>query len=366
MIDNWHCFRQIDAVGHAFEKFILAAGLLLISTDVRADSEIVIAIRYLQAEGTSHVHLYLYREDGKFLRQLTKDNSGQDFDPIFAADGSTILFTREKPNVVREFWSVDPLGKQLKKLDAPPEWYTATKSSPYFTNAESEEAASPSPTPSPESSPGAASSTSENAEQSQHVTETALDASARAQDRPPANIKSPNDSGEIFWRRGKDKNDPLDWVMWFRDSKSGKEIEIGNLPGFPSFEPMHETEHKDQQFLFDGPLRFLFFDSHLNSTDGSTVLAFDFNRPRLEPLSPNWATPILLPNEPAFLTLTENRYVPIPGSTKTANCSYLERWDEKLNHIRYAREKSAAICYGMSMYRSGKNPPVITMRRGAD
>ncbi len=35
----------------------------------------------------------------------------------------------------------------------------------------------------------------------------------------------------------------------------------------------------------------------------------------------------------AFLTFTENRYIPIPASKKTANCSYIERWDEKLNHI---------------------------------
>jgi hypothetical protein len=48
------------------------------------DAEIVIAIRYLQAEGTSHSHLYLYREDGKLLRQLTNDDSGQDSGPIFA------------------------------------------------------------------------------------------------------------------------------------------------------------------------------------------------------------------------------------------------------------------------------------------
>jgi hypothetical protein len=40
-----------------------------------ADSELVIAIRYLQAQGTSHSHLYLYHENGKLLRQLTKDNS---------------------------------------------------------------------------------------------------------------------------------------------------------------------------------------------------------------------------------------------------------------------------------------------------
>ena len=30
---------------------------------------------------------------------------------------------------------------------------------------------------------------------------------------------------------------------------------------------------------------------------------------------------------------------------ETANCAYIERWgDEKLNRIRYAREKSAALC----------------------
>ena len=70
--------------------------------------EIVVAIRYLQAEGTSHSHLYLYREDGKFLRQLTNDNSGQDFDPIFAPDGATIVFSREKAtDAAPEFWSVD-------------------------------------------------------------------------------------------------------------------------------------------------------------------------------------------------------------------------------------------------------------------
>ena len=69
---------------------------MLTATAAHGDSEIVIAIRYLQAKGTSHSHLYLYREDGKLLRQLTNDNSGQDSDPIFSGDGGTIVFTREK------------------------------------------------------------------------------------------------------------------------------------------------------------------------------------------------------------------------------------------------------------------------------
>ena len=85
------------------------------------------AIRYLQAKGTSHSHLYLYRAGGKLLRQLTNDNSGQDIDPIFAPDGEAIVFTREKPNDTREFWSIDPRGTKLKKLDAAPDWYSAAK-----------------------------------------------------------------------------------------------------------------------------------------------------------------------------------------------------------------------------------------------
>ena len=126
----------------------------------------------------------------------------------------------------------------------------------------------------------------------------------------------------------------------------------------------------------------IFFTTHLTSTDGDTVEAFDFNRHQLMCLSPNYATPIPLPGEPAFLTLTENRYVPIPGSEKTANCSYLERWSanpkmtcenendppycQAIPEVRYAQKKSAAICYGASIYRPGKNPAVVTIRNAPD
>jgi hypothetical protein len=348
---------------------LLAAVVGLSATAARGDSEIVIAIRYLQAKGTSHSHLYLYREDGKLLRQLTNDNSGQDVDPIFAHDGETIVFTREKPNDTREFWSIDPRGTHLKKLEAAPDWYIATKSSPYFTNQEDEEQS-------------ASAAPVENAEPTRHQNTTALDATANAEDRPPATIKAPDGSGEIFWRKGNDTNDPMDWVMWFRDSKSGQETQIGNLRGFPSFEPLRLRQGKDGQFLFEGPLRLVFFSTHLNSSDGDTVEAFDFNKRKLIQLSPNWATPIPLPGEAAFLTLTDNRYVEIPGSTKTANCSYMERWGTNIKEtcyeqheppycagepeVRYARKNSAAICYGASMYRPGKNPGIITIRSRSD
>ena len=393
--------------------FLIAVVFALTATDAHGDSEIVVANRYLQAKGTSHSHLYLYREDGKLLRQLTNDNSGQDIDPIFSQDGETIVFTREKPNDTREFWSIDPRGMKLKELDAAPEWYSATKSSPYFTSGGEEEAPSSSPTPAQEQSPSPA--TPQNAEQGEHQSGTALDAVTDA--RSPAKIiKAPDGSGEIFWRKGKEGEGPeevLNWVMWFRDSKSGQETQIGRLRGFPSFQPLHIKGNKDQQSLFEGPLQLIFFSCHLDSSNGDTVEAFDFNKRKLIQLSPNYATPVPLPGESAFLTLTENRYVTIPGSTKTANCSYIECWAANLKEscdnyevylrfhgmssdevvegftrdeyekqlrenkekghecygqpeVRYARKGSAAICYGASMYRPGKTPAVITIRNGAD
>src|SRR5437879_11069685 len=114
----------------------VAGAFSLLVTIARGDSEIVIAIRYLQAEGISHSHLYLYREDGKLLRQLTNDNSGQDVAPIFNSSGEMIVFTRETPHKVTEYWTIKPLGEGLKKLDAAPSWYAETKTSPYFTNLE--------------------------------------------------------------------------------------------------------------------------------------------------------------------------------------------------------------------------------------
>src|SRR5437868_10054443 len=117
-----------------FAARVLIAGVFLIlAINLPAASEVVVAIRYLQAEGTSHSHLYLYREDGKFLRQLTTDNSGQDVDPIFAPDGEVIAFTREKDGSPLEFWSVHPLGGAPTKLDAVPDWYQQTKTASYFT-----------------------------------------------------------------------------------------------------------------------------------------------------------------------------------------------------------------------------------------
>ena len=332
-------------------RILAVAGVFsLLVTIARGDSEIVIAIRYLQAEGISYSHLYLYREDGKLLRQLTNDNSGQDVAPIFDPSGETIVFTREKPHKVVEYWTIKPRGEGLKKLDAAPPWYTDATTSPYFTNVEPEARNSPPPGASPESS----ESPNESA-------------------TPTPTYKSPDGAFELVLRE--DPNDEADQVNMpghgahylLRHLKSGTDTPFGDLEGFEgAYGILHDSQNPERRFLFDGTLRLAFFDLHLNSSDGTTVFALDLPRKGFVRLSPNWATPFPLPGESAFLTFTENRYVPIPGSEKTANCSYIERWGDKLNHIRYAREKSAAICYGFSMYRPGKDPVVITLRRTSD
>jgi hypothetical protein len=318
-----------------FVVAVLAAS----SIPTRGDSEIVVAIRYLQAQGESHARLFLYREDGNLLRQLTKGGSGQDLDPIFAPDGETIVFTRELAANKFEYWSVQPRGGALKRLEAAPEWYATAQSSPYFAW------------------PDFGSGDNE-------------DATPFGQRGP--HFLAPDGSVELILREIKqDEDDSINGPehgkhYLLRDLKSGQETEFWKLPGFDGAVEQLQLKGREDRFLIEPPLRLAFFGVHLNSTEGDTNYALDLTRRRFVRLSPNWAAPIPLPGEPAFLAMAYVRYVPIPGSAKTANCSYLERWDASLKKLRYAREGTAAICYGASVYRAGKTPSVITVRKTGD
>jgi hypothetical protein len=322
---------------------ILAAFLAFgfAATSLDAASEIVVAIRYLQAEGGSHGHLYLYRDDGTLLRQLTKEESGQDLDPIFAPDGETIVFTREIAENKFEYWSVEPKSGGLKRLESEPEWYATTKTSPCFVWPDIEGSGD--------------------------------DESAPAFGERTQRFRAPDGSVELVLKEVKgDEGDSVNgpehgqhYVL--RDLKTSKSTAFPKIPGFQgAVEQLKLQGSKDTRFLFDPPLRLAFFGVHLNSTDGDTDYALDLANRRFVQLSPNWAAPFPLPGDGAFLSMTYNRYVSIPGSTKTANCSYLERWDGNLKKIRFAREGAAAICHGASIYRPGKTPATINIRRSGD
>src|ERR1700719_725893 len=322
-------------------RFAAALAFILAATTLNAASEIVVAIRYLQAEGESHAHLFLYRDDCTMLRQLTKENVGQDLDPMFAPDGETIVFTREIAEDKFEYWSIEPKGGGLKKLEAQPEWYANTKTSPYFVWPEMEGSGD--------------------------------DESAPAFGARTQKFRAPDGSVELVLREMKgDEGDSVNgpehgkhYVL--RDVKSGKSIPFPKIPGLEiAVEPLAIRGKNNECFLFDGPLRLAFFGVHLNSNDGDSDYVLDLTNRRFVRLSPNWAAPFPLPGEGAFLSMTYVRYVPIPGTKKTANCSYLERWDASLKKIRFAREGTAAVCQGASMYRSGKTPESVHIRRSGD
>jgi hypothetical protein len=322
-------------------RFATALLLVVAATTSYAASEVVVAIRYLQAQGESHAHLFLYRDDGALLRQLTKDNIGQDLDPMFAPDGETIVFTREIAENKFEYWTVEPKGGELKRLEAEPEWYSTTKTSPCFAWPEIEGSGD--------------------------------DESAPAFGERTQRFRAPDGSVELVLKEVKgDEGDSVNgpehgqhYVL--RDLKSGKTTAFPKIPGFEgAVEQLQLQGSKDTRFLFDGPLHLAFFGVHLNSTDGDTDYALDLKNRRFVRLSPNWAGPFPLPGEGAFLSMTYNRYVAIPGTTKTANCSYIERWDSELKKIRFAREGTAAVCYGASIYRPGKSPATINIRRNGD
>lgn len=285
-------------------------------------AEIVVAIRYLQQTGVSHSHLCLYGEGGELLRQLTKDDTGQDHRPVFAPDGETIVFTREISDSAKQWWSVKPTGGALHQLPSEPDWYAQAKDSPSF--AESSTEGKP--------------------------------------DAPNAPVFPMDSTVELaLTPTEKAGSDPIaEWYVTLRNPATRKEIRLaGTVAGwFPAL----LLGEADAPFLQEGGWKVAFIATHLGSSDGAIVQAVNLDGSGFVQVARHWATPVALPGEAAFLSDATERYVPFGDGTHTANCSYVDRWDSRLKRTRYAREGAAAINYGASMYRPGKTPAVIIVR----
>ena len=318
------------------------AAVLLAAGTGRADpppAEIVVAMRYFQQTGASHAHLYLYRADGKLLRQLTADDTGQDYAPMFSPDGNTVVFSRRNDAGGTNHYSIEPRGGNLTKLPSAPDWYTNAKEPPSFESLNDD--------------PDAA---------------RLYPAAGDAPGDPPT-YRAPDGSAELVLKvsptAAEDADDAVGHGRSYllRDPRSGKAVALGKLPGFVGLANLLALgQDKGQRFLLAGALRAAFFDLHLSSSEGTTVFALDLTGKRLVQLSPNGVDVYPLPDEPAFLTLVQNLYVPFGDGKHTANCSYVERWDAAFKPVRYAKEKAAGKCYGASMYRPGKTPAVVWLQ----
>jgi len=316
---------------------------------VAGDMNVTVSIRYLQIRGTSYAHIYLYSGQGALIRPLTAGSEGQDVDPIFAPDGREVVFTR-KLKKGHEVWAVQTSGANLHVLSSKPAWYRPdADETPRFTSLTMEwetwyknlpdPAIGATPQPSPTSTP------------------------------PLARLVAPDESIELILDRNAAAEQNYDnsqrgKLYRLRDRKTGHESLIREWPGFETlWDPLHLRGNEDWYFLFEPPLKTIFFFVHLNSTDGDTVYALDLNDQKVVRLSPNYATPIPFDGDPSFFTVTEERYLPLGDGKRTVNCSYLDRWDAGFHRTRFGRSVPA-IFGGASVFR--RNHPPLIIRRNLD
>jgi hypothetical protein len=348
------------------------------------DSLVVVATRYLQAEGASHAHLYLYKGDGTFLRQLTKFEKGQDQDPLFSPEGKEIVFVRTSgsgpvnkvtevssgKSSSSEYWRVSTTGKGLRKLDQVPGWYRAATNAEYFTPWFPENRP-------PNVSPSGHPDKGWERKFSCPPTRAEIDS------LPVMRVTSPDGEYELILKLGPEDlgfNGPGNGKLYeLKNLKTGKSWSLGELPGFLGLtDLLHESSQPQTFFLRYGALNVVFFNIHMGSTDGDWCIALDLSRPSLHflpgdgvALRPQGsdgetggnATPIPLPGEACFLALGEKRYRSVPGSAMTANISYLSRFDASLKGTSYAAPGTAPQFYGASLYRPGKKPEVMKIGR---
>jgi hypothetical protein len=174
----------------------------------------------------------------------------QDGQYEFGGTGETIVFTRQL-DANKEYWSVEPHGKNLHVLPGAPPWYDKKNDAPFFTNQE-ESYSGPNP-------------------------------DAPSEEQKELTFTSPDGSTQLTLKQTEDADDQADELghgkhYELRDTSSGKTTEFKDLPGFQGvFEILHGNKDKDQHFLIQPPLRVAFFGLHLDSSAGDTTYALDLN-----------------------------------------------------------------------------------------
>lgn len=337
-----------------------------------ADSpqSVVVAIRYYLTEGTSHGHLYLFGPDANAVRQLTRDDSGQDHDPVFAPDGRSIVYRRRMAS--GEQWrSIRTSGEGDQALEQAPAWHQKSAAAPACFDY-------PEDVPIPDQ-PGR---------------ERSYAASK------PGDIVFKMDGGEfeLVLKDGAHQADPKE-PSWYPKTPflraKGQDEDV-SMETFPVFGPKRDrgvaafwtgplprglvADEKepnedcdvfgnvaesvllldDSPFVVVPPMRAAFFSQHRGSTLGSGLFAADLNTRRLFELSPNGGSIFPLPRLPLFACVCDQLYLPLGNGKMTVNCSYLDLWDARMLRIRFA-EKRPAIFYGASLFVAGTPSQVVSI-----
>lgn len=333
-----------------------------------ASENVVVAIRYLQVEGVSHAHLYLYRRDGKLVRQLTADNAGQDHDPVFAPDGGEVVYQRT--NNGKDQWrAVKVSGEGDRALGNPPAWYEKQSPIPaQFTFSESV----------PTKSGGMRLSIAAKAGD---LTWKSADAGIELVLKDDGERRDPDDEDwfpKKAWLRENGKDTCIETFPVFSPKRANKKAEFWEGPLPPGIVPNEERKDeevrpegivaqtllfcKNSPFLETTEIRAAFFTQHRGSTDGVGLFAVDLKGRHIFEMSPNGGSLYVLPEFAACACVCGQRYLPLGDGQRTVNCSYLDLWDAKMQRIRFANAKPA-VCYGAAIFIAGENPVSVRIPR---
>jgi hypothetical protein len=287
-------------------KTSLLALMLCVALPVHAD--LVVSLRYFKSEGTSHFHLFLYKDDGKLVRQLTSPEDAHDTEPIFSASGSEIAFTRET-KAGKRIMSIRPDGTDLRTLPQAPAWYRSAEDFAYeLTGGGDNDALW---------KPG-------NAELSIVTPDGRTEVKLKDVD----NFKiqqnhAAHSFGALAVRNRADRNETRVVTMGDRVDAY---CDLATRKGSPFL-------------LLDG-LRALFYWQWGGSTAGPRLGVLDLDKKKAMFLSENPAVPVPHGSRSGFFVICEHRYQPLPGTKKTVNCVYLDWWNAELKRTRFAKALS--------------------------
>ena len=348
----------------------LAAFTLLPARGGDAPSSVVISIRYLQREGTSHAHLYLFDGEAKRVRRLTNDEAGQDHDPVFSPDGSAIVYQRTLKEG-EQCRQVSSAGDGDQRIGEVPKWYGDRDGRPARFNY-------PAAVPTPEGGrrlftagkPGDIAFKTKDGKASIVLKDGAVH---------PADPNDPSWYPKIpFLHEESGKDDvSIETFSVFSPTREKNVKEFwtaplpqGNVPHEPQsneghgvFGEMAETVLllENSPFLEAEPMRVAFFSQHRGSTEGEGLFAFDLKTRNLFELAPNGGSIIPMPGLPWFACVCEQRYLPMEGFS-SVNCDYLDLWDAGMRRIRFAEKKPARFC-GASILFVGESKRVISISK---
>ncbi|MEK7950700.1 TolB family protein [Luteolibacter soli] len=346
---------------------LLSVVAFLTAEAEESPTQVVVAIRYFKEEGVSHSHLDLFDGNGGFLRHLTKDESGQDFDPVFSPDGRSVVYQRTKGKGV-EWRMVSVDGSSDRTLKAAPEWHAKTFAEPesfgfpkFVVQSDGEERLETAAKP----------GDLEYKAASGRFSLVLKDARKEPDPADPEYFPK-----QAFLRtQGVDGEVLVETLPVFAPKRPAGEEEFWSGP-LPSGKVPHEQEANEDHDVFGGgedgilvlqgspfwetaPLQVAFLRQHRGSTDGLGLFALDLNTRRLSELAPNGGRIVPLPGMPWFAVMVEQRYLPFNGGS--VNCSYLDLWSADMQRIRFGEAKPA-ICYGASILMGKEKARVISLR----